>query len=183
MRFSRVKYVFFTLSFIYSQLAFSQISNNNFEQAGTILQYGIPATAGVIALLHGDKDGFYQLAEGALYNSAATLGIKYAVNAKRPNGGRQSFPSGHTSAATQGAAFLLYRYGWEYGLPAYALAGFVGYSRIESKNHHWRDVFAGALLATGIQYFVTPEKFSDSNFTALPYYDGEQVGLLGSFSW
>ena len=36
------------------------------------------------------------------------------------------------------------RYGWKYGIPAYALASFVAYSRVESREHYPHDVIAGA---------------------------------------
>jgi len=36
------------------------------------------------------------------------------------------------------------RYGWAYSAPAYALAAFTGYSRVESDHPYWRDVAAGA---------------------------------------
>ena len=38
------------------------------------------------------------------------------------------------------------RYGWDYGLPSYAIAAFVGYSRVHVDEHHWADVGVGALI-------------------------------------
>jgi hypothetical protein len=75
-----------------------------------------------------------------------TLGLKYAVNAPRPNGSGRSFPSGHTSAAFMGAEFIRKQYGPWWGAPAYLTAGWVGYTRVESGHHYWRDVAAGALV-------------------------------------
>ena len=76
----------------------------------------------------------------------ATYGLKYAIDAERPNGGGQSFPSGHTASAFMGAEFIRKEYGWGWGLPAYAAASWVGYTRVESHNHYWRDVLGGALI-------------------------------------
>ncbi|WP_205527246.1 phosphatase PAP2 family protein [Solimonas sp. K1W22B-7] len=76
----------------------------------------------------------------------ATYGLKYAVDAERPNGGPRSFPSGHTASAFMGAEFIRKEYGWGWGVPAYLTAGWVGYSRVETHNHYWRDVVAGALI-------------------------------------
>ncbi|HEY0975571.1 MAG TPA: phosphatase PAP2 family protein [Solimonas sp.] len=76
----------------------------------------------------------------------ATYGLKYAIDARRPNGGSQSFPSGHTAAAFMGAEFIRKEYGLWWGVPAYAAASWVGYTRVQSKNHYWRDVLAGALI-------------------------------------
>lgn len=75
-----------------------------------------------------------------------TYGLKYSVNAERPNGSPQSFPSGHTSAAFAGAEFIRKQYGPAWGVPAYLLAGFVGWSRVASNNHYPRDVIAGAAI-------------------------------------
>jgi membrane-associated phospholipid phosphatase len=41
------------------------------------------------------------------------------------------------------------RYGWKLGLAAYAVAAFVGRSRVELKNHYTSDVVAGGALGIG----------------------------------
>lgn len=76
----------------------------------------------------------------------AVFGLKYSINAKRPNGGGQSFPSGHTASAFMGAEYIRQQHGWGWGIPAYVAAGWVGYTRVESNNHYWRDVAAGAAI-------------------------------------
>jgi membrane-associated phospholipid phosphatase len=86
---------------------------------------------------------------------AVTYGLKYTISEKRPNGGSRSFPSGHTSLSFSAAEFMRKRYGWEYGVPAYAVASFVGYSRVESNQHHPRDVFAGAAIGILSSYIFT----------------------------
>jgi membrane-associated phospholipid phosphatase len=121
-----------------------------------------------------DTEGLIQLTEGALYNALATHSIKFAVNAERPNGGDHSFPSGHTSAATEGAAYLQFRYGSAYGIPAYGSAALVGYSRVDANHHYWRDVIAAMALATGVQYAVTELGYS---ITVLPYFTEEENGF------
>lgn len=45
--------------------------------------------------------------------------------------------------AFSGAAYWQRRYGWEIGVPMYALASFVGYSRVRVKMHNYADVAAG----------------------------------------
>ncbi len=77
---------------------------------------------------------------------AVTYGLKYSVDARRPNGGTHSFPSGHTSASFLGAEFLRKEYGPWYGAPAYLAASYVGWTRQQSRNHYTRDVFAGAAV-------------------------------------
>jgi membrane-associated phospholipid phosphatase len=82
----------------------------------------------------------------------STYGLKYAIDAERPNGGPRSFPSGHTASAFMGAEFIRKEYGWGWGVPAYLTAGWVGYSRVETDNHYWRDVIAGALIGVAANH-------------------------------
>ncbi|MEB2283040.1 MAG: phosphatase PAP2 family protein [Myxococcales bacterium] len=96
------------------------------------------------ALLGRDATGRLQLLESGVLTGAATLLLKATVDKKRPNGHDHSFPSGHTADAAFGAMFLQRRYGWWYGVPAFALTGFVAWSRVESREHFAEDVIAGA---------------------------------------
>ena len=159
-------------------------ADDSIVRAGDNLQLGIPLAAGVISLMKGDFAGTGEWAEGALWTSVATHTLKFAVDEERPNGNdKNSFPSGPTSAAFQGAAFLQMRYGWEYGLPAYAAAGFVGYSRVHGDYHYWRDVAAGAALAIGVQYAITGMGISARNLVVAPIVSEKQYGLYASMSY
>ena len=131
------------------------------EHAGDIGQFIPAAASATLMLIHKDDKGFWQFMKGMSANLALTYGLKYAIDKPRPDGATdgKAFPSGHTSFAFQGASFLQRRYGWEYGIPAYAIAGFVAYSRIEGLNarHDVIDVLGGALVGIGSTYlFTTP---------------------------
>src|SRR5436305_311498 len=63
------------------------------ETAGDILQYVLPAAAAGLTIGYWDGKGALEFGESAGVTLAATYALKYAVNEKRPNGGRQSFPS------------------------------------------------------------------------------------------
>ena len=119
------------------------------------MQLILPATAAGFTLYHRDGPGALQFGESAALNLGVTYGLKYTVDEKRPKGGGQSFPSGHTSVSFASAEFLRKRYGWAYGAPAYALASFVGFSRVEPKAHYIHDVLAGAAIGIGSSYLVT----------------------------
>lgn len=144
-------------------LSLNVSAKKSFEEAGDILQY-VPTAAGYsLSAFKKDAEGVKQLTRSTLATAVLTAGIKEAVNTtswgERPNGGQRSFPSGHTSLACSGAAFLNERYGWEYGLPALAIAGTVAASRVESDRHHVRDVVAGCALSFIVNEFfvIRPE--------------------------
>ncbi len=60
-----------------------------------------------------------------------------------------SFPSGHTYSSFA-AAFVLSKTDHRFSLPAFALAGLIGFSRIYFQVHYPTDVLAGLLLGLGI---------------------------------
>jgi len=125
------------------------------ETAGDILQFAIPLAGAGLTLAHKDGQGALQLGESVLLTVGVTYALKYSINAPRPDTGGQSMPSGHTAIAFTGAEFMRKRYGWEYGVPAYAAASFVAYSRVEAKRHHVRDVVAGAGIGILSSYIFT----------------------------
>ena len=125
------------------------------DDAGTVGAVGIPLFAGVFSLIHQDKEGAEQLLLTYGATMGTSLALKKTIDATRPNGLPESFPSGHASSAFAGAAYLQRRYGLSYGLPAYALATFVGYTRVHNDKHYWRDVAASAAIATVFAYVFT----------------------------
>ena len=79
-------------------------------------------------------------------NAVLTQGIKLAVRRQRPDGGDFSFPSGHSSAVFTTATVLERHFGWRVGVPAYAVAMFVGGSRLQENRHYPSDVLFGAAI-------------------------------------
>ncbi len=125
------------------------------ELAGDILAFVMPATAAGMTIGYGDGQGAVDFGESAALTLAVTYGLKYTIPAERPDGGSQSFPSGHTSISFCSAEFIRRRYGLQYGLPSYAVASFVAYSRIEARRHYPRDVAAGAAIGIISSYVLT----------------------------
>lgn len=174
-----------TKCFITSLLLFlcQSVSASKLTSAGDTIQIGLPLSAILIAMAKQDDIGVSQAVEGFVYTTAATHLLKSTIHASRPdNSGDNSFPSGHTAAAAQGAAFLQYRYGWKYGVPAYLLTGLVGYSRVEADKHYWRDVVAGVAIASGIQYVISKTPYSLTNMVVAPMFNDKSVGLQLSIS-
>lgn len=137
--------------------SYARAGNDTLTTYGDVGQIAIPVIAGVIAgVKEEDSQGLVQLGLTSAVTMGLTFGLKVAVDRERPNnGGGMSFPSGHTASAFMGASYLHYRYGWEYGLPAYAASAVVGYSRVEADKHHWEDVVAAAVLANVTAYVFT----------------------------
>jgi membrane-associated phospholipid phosphatase len=122
---------------------------------GDVGQIAVPASAAVIALVHRDGKGIGELALVSATTLAVVHTLKPIINRRRPNGGGQSLPSGHTASAFMGAAFLHRRYGWLYGAPAYVAAVYVGYSRVHTKEHWTTDVLAGGALGVASNLVFT----------------------------
>ena len=127
-----------------------------YERFGDFWKIAVPVSAAMISNYKHDYDGVIQLYTNVLVTQLVTNNIKYATKhtawGTRPNGNKNSFPSGHASAAFSGAAYLYYRYGLEYAALPYLIAAGVGASRVHNDKHHVRDVVAAALLSQGIAY-------------------------------
>jgi len=130
-------------------------ASDGIELAGDVLEIALPTAAGGLTLAHKDGKGVLQLGESLALTMGVTYLLKYTVEEERPNGSGESFPSGHTSISFSSAEFMRKRYGWEYGIPAYAAASFVAYSRVESDQHHPQDVIAGAAIGILSSFIFT----------------------------
>jgi membrane-associated phospholipid phosphatase len=137
-------------------------SDDSDRAAGDIIQIALPAIGLGATLYQGDVEGSKQWAYSVGSTLLAIAALKQAFNdtawGMRPNGGPNSFPSGHASAACSGASFIGQRYGWSYGALAMLPAAFVGYSRVDEGLHHWRDVAVGCAIGAGFSLlFVEPK--------------------------
>ena len=127
------------------------------KTAGDVLLVTMPALAmGSTFIWQDGQKGSYQFSKALASTVALTYALKLTVKKERPNKeNNNSFPSGHTSVAFASAAFVQKRYGWEYGIPAYLLAGYVGYTRINADKHDGVDVLVGAAIGVGMSYLFT----------------------------
>jgi membrane-associated phospholipid phosphatase len=140
-------------------------ANDSIQTAGDILQLVLPGTAAALTLGYRDGEGAVEFGASAGVTLGVTYGLKYAVDEERPNGGTHSFPSAHTSISFSAAEFMRKRYGWEYGVPAYAAASFVAYSRVEAREHYPHDVIAGAGIGI-LSSFILTKPYKGWHFQA-----------------
>lgn len=143
------------------------------EQSGIDVAIALPVIAAGISTYKGDWDGDVQLGADVAATVGTSLLLKTVVKERRPDGSdMKSFPSDTASLGFSAANYLWDRYGWEYGAPAYAAAAFVGYTRVEAKQHHPLDVLASAAIALGYsKLFVTrysPALDLQTRITAVP---------------
>ena len=113
--------------------------------------------------------------------SITTITIKGIADTRRPDtsymGGRYGFPSYHTSSSFAIASTIESYYGWRAGLPAYTVAGLVGWSRIDQREHDLSDVLFGAVLGYVIGKSVSAaHQERDARFEIQPYFEPSNCG-------
>ena len=188
MKHNLFKYLFFVLFFIYSFDAQAFFFDGGYEyttargyvvgrSAATMGEFGdwiqilLPASAFIYSASIDDWQGTKQLAYSVGSTWATTEVLKITIQEERPHAPEgtkgRTFPSGHTSFAFAGAAYWQRRYGWEIGVPMYAAAAFVGYSRVRVKMHNWTDVAVGAALGIGFNLLFT-DRYDNTSISVVP---------------
>lgn len=157
--------------------------NPTIKTSGDVILVALPAATFASTLILKDKEGSWQFTKGFLLNEAVTFGLKVALNKPRPyNNGDNAFPSGHTSTTFQSAAFIHERYGFKYAIPAYALAGFTAYSRINAQKHDGYDILAGTVVGIGSSLiFTTPYEREHMELTFTSYDNQYLLGFTYKF--
>lgn len=128
------------------------------------------------------------LLSAAALNGVSTTLLKYAVNTDRPStrveNGQYGFPSFHASSSFTIASVLNEYYGWEVGVPAFAVATAVGWSRIDGRAHDVSDVFFGAALGYVIGTSVARHHLSgDSRVMLLPWTEPTNAAVGVQWQW
>jgi membrane-associated phospholipid phosphatase len=123
---------------------------------GTGVAIALPLIAGGISVYKDDWTGVGQLGLDTIATVGTVYALKNIVRERRPDGSDwQSFPSDTTALAASGSSYLWARYGWQYGLPAFAATQFVSFTRVDAKKHHWYDTAASSLIAIGYSQIFT----------------------------
>jgi membrane-associated phospholipid phosphatase len=151
-------------------------SDKDWDTASTVGVGALAAWSIGVPAISGDGRGALQAAGsvGAAY--AVSTGLKEIFPEVRPDGSdNRSFPSGHTAAAFGAAASIQERRGAGEGIPAFALATFVGIARVAADKHHWYDAVAGAAIGTGSGLLLT-HPLADKRMTFTPWLDSKGGG-------
>jgi membrane-associated phospholipid phosphatase len=163
------------LSFLVPGGTSAVAGSRDLETAGDIGYYALPVAALGMTIAKKDLEGAKQFGLSTLSAAAVTEGLKLAVNEQAPDGADHSFPSGHASIAFSSAAFLQMRYGWTYGVPAYLVAAFVGYTRVATDQHYVHDVVAGAAIGIMASVIFTSPY---NTVTVAPAVGRDSVGVV-----
>jgi membrane-associated phospholipid phosphatase len=116
------------------------------------------------------------LVQAQIVTSIVTHGLKIGVARTRPDHGRFSFPSGHSSATFANATVLQRHFGWKVGIPAYAFATYIAASRLPANSHYLSDVIFGAALGIAAGRTVTLGR-GPGRFAMAPTATPAGVGL------
>jgi hypothetical protein len=112
------------------------------------------------------------MALASAYSVGLSTLLKVTALEPRPYDGsvKNSFPSGHTTAAFAFASVVGAQHGWAWGIPAYALAVLTATERMADNKHYLHDVVAGATIGLtyglGMHYLhgAKPRKLSLTPF-------------------
>jgi len=150
---------------------------------GTDVAIALPLIAGGITFAKDDWKGGFQLGVDTVATVGLAYGLKHIIHEQRPdNSDNKSMPSDTAALAFAPANYLWDRYGWEYGLPAYAAATFVAWSRVDAQKHHWYDVTASAALAFGVsKIFTTRYQAAGLRYGVTPTDGGAYAALSYDF--
>lgn len=159
------------------------------DLAGQMVPNALYAIGQTIAGANGDKYGYSRamgMLKASAYSSGVTTALKYAIREPRPGNTdeRNSFPSGHSTTAFAFGGYIYEEHGWKWGVPALALASFVGVSRINDNRHYLHDVLAGTTI--GLMYGIGISKIDkmrraegkeEAGVTIVPLFDSTTRGL------
>lgn len=146
---------------------------------GNILFLGVGT---LLPLVEDGKNGqnhALRTADSLLTSTLITEALKAIVREKRPDGGaRNSFPSGHATAAFA-VATMQAHYHPDQAIFWYAGATAIAYSRIQLRRHFTQDVLAGAAVGYLTAQF---ELKQPRGFIFAPFIKPRTQGGGGGFS-
>lgn len=175
---TRLRHLFFILMAALSLQGHA--GDDALQRTTDILCLAPDATAVAVALVKHDTEGLKQLGLSTATCLALNYGLELCIRKERPDGtGHHAFPSTHTAIAFDGSTYLMKRYGWQWGVPAFAVSTFVAWGRVHTDRHDWWDVLGGAAIGAGCAYLFTRPLVKDVDITISPttYMGDRAYGL------
>ncbi len=165
----------------------SQFADNAFE-AGEIIGDGIfPVSVSAVSWTFGKlvksrklQDFGTDLIRAQAANGILTAAMKGTINRTRPDGSPYSYPSGHTSSTFATAGVVYHHFGKKWGTPAFAIATYVGFSRLQENKHYLSDVIAGGILGSYVSLKLSGRNTHESSISVAPYSPDGGAGLAMS---
>jgi len=160
-----VKHRVFESSLVDESINILGCPGTHFAAAG--LWYGLSAESGDDF----NKERAWTMMTALAITGLTTVGLKAIRDNETPNNKAWAWPSGHTSSSFTAAAVLDEFYGPGVGIPAYILAGLVGFRMMDAGDHWASDVVFGATLGWVVGHTVAGrhKKLELAGFEVLPY--------------
>jgi membrane-associated phospholipid phosphatase len=159
------------------------------QDVGDGVAVALPLVAGGISLYKRDWNGVGRL----VVVTGATVGTSFLVSRfvkeerpyckGEPGCDDRSFPSDTAALAFAPAQYLWDRYGWEYGVPAYAAAGFAGATRVISGEHRVWDVAASGVISWAYNALITKRYREPDNIVSGIYASPRGAMLALNYRW
>ncbi|MCJ7544594.1 MAG: phosphatase PAP2 family protein [Phycisphaerae bacterium] len=144
--------------------------------------FALAGAAYLCSLAKGDTKTYEvskTLLNALIINGLFTEALKVAARTESPNGDEMGWPSGHASSSFCFATVMHEAYGPWVGVPLFGFATFVGYERIDARNHDFSDVISGALIGIAVGHAVsTHHQPRILGMDVIPYVNPEK-GALG----
>ena len=148
---------------------------------GPAFHFAVAGTMYLVSLAREDVVNYEKsktLLNALAVTGAMTMVLKVTFQTESPNGDLLGWPSGHTSSSFCLATVAYDQYGPWVGIPLYAFATFVGYERMDARNHDFNDVISGAFIGIAVGYAVSRNhQFQILGFDLMPYTDPARGGL------
>ena len=178
---SRILATALSLSMLSSPAAHA-FSNNTWADISDVSVFALAGSALVVPVVRDDWEGARQAAYSLGTAEAISLLGKATIHEQRPDeSDNNSFPSGHSALAFASATTMYKRYGWEVGVPAYALATLTASARVAARKHHWYDALAGAVIGSSSGWLFT-DAFNNK-VQLIPWADSKGVGIEATLAW
>ncbi|HUG94424.1 MAG TPA: phosphatase PAP2 family protein [Planctomycetaceae bacterium] len=159
------------------------------------VQYQVPVLLAVYGYSLREQDADLRDLSGSLISAYTLTGLSTTIvkglsDTDRPsekwNNGHYGFPSFHVASSMSIAAVLDEYYGPRVGVPAITLAGLIGWSRIDERDHDLSDVVFGAAVGYVIGKSVASRhRTGDGRVHVLPWSHPTEgtTGLRVDVEW